>query len=119
MPAQNLLPTSLQKHFDETASDFIEFANELREECRVGYDSLLEQQEMLDDQFEFARLDEVLAFNEEYLKVETIRLFNQVFTHLHTQWLAYEKLARSLVGTAHLIDEPAPDKGLTEALLFD
>lgn len=115
----NDIPASLREHFDETDADFIEFANEMREECREGYDSLLEQQEMLDEQFEFARFDEVFAFNEDYLEVETIRLFNQVFDHLHTQWVAYEKLARSLVGMAHLIDETDPDKGLTEALLLD
>lgn len=113
------IPAPLREHFDETDEDFIEFANEMREECRQGYDSLLEQQEMLEEHFESARFDDVFAFNEDYLEEETLRLFNQVFDHLHTQWVAYEKLARSLVGMAHLIDEPDPDKGLTEALLFD
>ncbi|RML19650.1 hypothetical protein APX70_200558 [Pseudomonas syringae pv. maculicola] len=68
---------------------------------------------------ESVRFDQVFAFDEDSLEVETTRLINQVFDHLHTEWLAYEKLARSLVGMAHLIDEPDPDKGLTEALLFD
>lgn len=113
------IPAPLREHFDETDEDFIEFANEVREECRQGYDSLLEQQEMLEEHFESARFDDVFAFNEDCLEEETLRLFNQVFDHLHTQWVAYEKLARSLVGMAHLIDEPDPDKGLTEALLFD
>jgi hypothetical protein len=115
----NNIPTPLREHFDETDEDFIEFANEMREECRQGYDSLLEQQEMLEEHLESPRFDDVFAFNEECLEEETLRLFNQVFDHLHTQWVAYEKLARSLVGMAHLIDEPDPDKGLTEALLFD
>ena len=113
------IPAPLREHFDETDEDFIEFANEMREECRQGYDSLLEQQEMLEEHFESARFDEVFAFNEDCLEEETLRLFNQVVEHLHTQWVAYEKLARSLVGMAHLVDEPDPDKGLTEALLFD
>jgi hypothetical protein len=91
----------------------------MREECREGYDSLLEQQEMLEEHFECARFDDVFAFDEDSLEVETAKLINQVFDHLHTQWVAYEKLARSLVGMAHLIDEPDPDKGLTEALMFD
>lgn len=113
------IPAPLREHFDETDEDFIEFANEMREECRKGYDSLLEQQEMLEEHLESARFDDVFAFNEECLEEETLRLFNQVFDHLHTQWVAYEKLARSLVGMAYLVDEPDPDKGLTEALLFD
>ncbi|WP_182774255.1 hypothetical protein [Pseudomonas monteilii] len=74
---------------------------------------------MLEEHLESARFDDVFAFDEDCLEDETKRLFNQVFDHLHTQWVAYENLARSLVGMAHLIDESDPDKGLTEALLFD
>lgn len=113
------IPTHMREHFDKTDEAFTEFANEIREECRDGYDSLLEQQEILNEHLESVRFDQVFAFDEDSLEVETTRLINQVFDHLHTQWLAYEKLARSLVGMAHLIDEPDPDKGLTEALLFD
>ncbi|MHC8392664.1 hypothetical protein ACYZT8_03190 [Pseudomonas sp. LB3P93] len=115
----NDIPPHMREHFDKTDKAFTEFADEIREECRDGYDSLLEQQEILNEHLESVRFDQVFAFDEDSLEVETTRLINQVFDHLHTQWVAYEKLARSLVGMAHLIDEPDPDKGLTEALLFD
>ena len=115
----NDIPTHMREHFDKTDEAFAEFANEIREVCRDGYDSLLDQQELLDEYLESVRFDEVFAFDEDSLEVETARLINQVFDHLHTQWVTYEKLARRLVGMAHLIDEPDSDKGLTEALLFD
>lgn len=115
----NDIPIHMREYFDDTNEAFTEFANEIREECRDGYDSLLEQQEILNEHLESVRFDQVFAFDEDSLEVETTRLISQVFDHLHTQWVAYEGLARSLVGMAHLIDEPDPDKGLTEALLFD
>ncbi|MFJ3486806.1 hypothetical protein ACIPL1_25855 [Pseudomonas sp. NPDC090202] len=113
------IPEHLRDEFDDNDEDFNAFANELREECRDGFDSLCEQQEMLEEQFELAGFDDVFAFDEDSQDAETTRVINQVFNHLHTLWVDYEKLARSLVGMAHHLDDPDPDLGLTKALMFD